>query len=138
MNIRPATSADIPAIVNVDPTWSAAELSSSLHTMGVTAWVAVDDHVIGHVLASSLAGVGEILLIAVDPRFRNRGIGADLLHTAHAHWRQLGVREAWLEVRSNNVQALRLYEANGWMRFGLRKRYYRDGTDAVRMHWRTE
>ena len=44
-----------------------------------------------------------------------------------------GEQPVWLEVRAGNEPALRLYEGLGYRRTGVRRRYYRDGEDAVLM-----
>jgi [ribosomal protein S18]-alanine N-acetyltransferase len=38
-----------------------------------------------------------------------------------------------LEVRASNAAAIALYEALGFERFNVRKRYYDDGEDGVEM-----
>jgi len=50
-------------------------------------------------------------------------------------WTELGVEEAFLEIRADNQAALRLYAELGWETAGTRTSYYRDGTDAVVMRW---
>ncbi|MHA6792768.1 ribosomal protein S18-alanine N-acetyltransferase [Pseudonocardia bannensis] len=75
----------------------------------------------------------EIHTIGVDPAYQRRGIGRALLLGL------LGVADAvgatvFLEVRTDNVAAQALYEAEGFTVVGLRKRYYRpSGADAYTM-----
>jgi ribosomal protein S18 acetylase RimI-like enzyme len=94
---------------------------------------ATANRIVGDVIASAVDGVGEIVLIAVDPQVRREGIGTALLGAVEAGWRDEGVTDAWLEVRADNAPAIALYRANGWAEAGVRSRYYRDGTDALRM-----
>ncbi len=44
-----------------------------------------------------------------------------------------GLESAWLEVRAGNVPAIGLYEQFGFIVNGQRKRYYKDGEDALLM-----
>lgn len=134
--VRPATVADADAIAAIDPTWSASDLAATLAAPATLAWVLVDDGaVIGHVLASAAEDEGEIVLIAVDPKRRRAGHGARLLSIAHDAWRARGVTRAFLEVRADNTAARALYARSGWSAAGVRRGYYRDGVDAVRMTW---
>ena len=42
-----------------------------------------------------------------------------------------GAAAMFLEVSESNLAARALYEAGGFARAGLRRRYYADGTDAL-------
>ena len=95
----------------------------------------VDDLLVGY---AGIARLGrtppfeyEIHTIGVDPEFQGQGIGrrmmTDLLDFAGPD----GV--VYLEVRTDNEPAIALYESLGFVRVGLRKRYYRTGADAYTM-----
>jgi ribosomal-protein-alanine N-acetyltransferase len=62
--------------------------------------------------------------IAVDPRWRRRGIATALLDAALDHGRVRGGRRAFLEVRASNLAAQTLYRQFGFHAAGIRKRYY--------------
>ena len=76
-----------------------------------------------------------MLIVAVHPSARRRGIGSALLGIAEAAWRAEQVSEGFLEVRAENEPAIALYQGHGWQETGRRRRYYRDGADAVVMRW---
>lgn len=96
------------------------------------AWVVVvDEQVVGFLLSSVVIDEAEILLLAVAPPWRRRGLGAALLDEATAGWRVDGVTTAYLDVRSDNSAAQALYRAADWYRAGQRTSYYADGTDAL-------
>lgn len=72
--------------------------------------------------------------VAVDPRWRRRGIAGALLEAALEHGRLRGARRAFLEVRVSNVAAQALYRRYGFEAAGIRRRYYdRPIEDAVIM-----
>lgn len=52
--------------------------------------------------------------LAVRPRFRRRGIGRLLVHTAEATCWDLGCRQMWLETHVAWTEALALYQALGY------------------------
>ena len=58
-------------------------------------------------------GSGYVDLLAVDPSERGRGLGTSLLLTAFECFARAGLREAWLDVASDNPRGLRLYDRAG-------------------------
>ncbi len=73
----------------------------------------------------------EVHTIGVDPAFHGRGIGRRLLDDLLTF---AGDGSVFLEVRTDNVAAIALYESVGFATIGLRKRYYPgSGADAYTM-----
>jgi ribosomal-protein-alanine N-acetyltransferase len=73
----------------------------------------------------------EIHTIGVDAAYQGKGIGRQLL-TALLEYANSGT--IFLEVRTDNVAAISLYESVGFVRVGMRRRYYRaSGADAYTM-----
>lgn len=85
----------------------------------------------GFALWRSLGDEAEILSIAVAPEHRRRGMAAALLDEVATSAAAEGMRALFLEVDAGNVAARRLYERAGFYRVGLRRRYYRNGADAL-------
>jgi ribosomal-protein-alanine N-acetyltransferase len=78
----------------------------------------------GFILCRAVAGEAEILTVAVDPAARRRGWGAALVEMAAGIAREAAAFEMFLEVAADNIAAIKLYEATGFERVGLRKGYY--------------
>nr|WP_042198915.1 ribosomal protein S18-alanine N-acetyltransferase [Kibdelosporangium sp. MJ126-NF4]CEL23617.1 Ribosomal-protein-S18p-alanine acetyltransferase [Kibdelosporangium sp. MJ126-NF4]CTQ93154.1 Ribosomal-protein-S18p-alanine acetyltransferase (EC 2.3.1.-) [Kibdelosporangium sp. MJ126-NF4] len=75
----------------------------------------------------------EIHTIGVDPEFQGQGIGKALLRDLLDHADNVHA-PVFLEVRTDNVAAIKLYEAHGFEQIGLRRRYYQpSGADAYTM-----
>ena len=73
----------------------------------------------------------EIHTIGVDAAYQGKGIGRQLL-TALLEYADGGT--IFLEVRTDNDAAISLYESVGFVRVGMRRRYYRaSGADAYTM-----
>ena len=66
----------------------------------------------------------ELLLIAVDPDYRGRGIGAQLLDRLGRRSAARGATRLFLEMRANNP-AESLYRRHGFEQIGRRPDYYR-------------
>lgn len=90
--------------------------------------------VIGYGCAWVVYDEGHILKIAVDPAFRNKGIGRALMEVLTENLQKRGVQDLWLEVRDQNEVARSFYRSLGFEEVGVRSRYYSDtGEDAVLM-----
>lgn len=77
----------------------------------------------GFVLSRQALDEEELLLIAVRPQERGRGLGAHLIARYVESARRRGVRRIFLEMRANNP-AHRLYSRCGFVPIGTRPRYY--------------
>jgi ribosomal-protein-alanine acetyltransferase len=69
---------------------------------------------------------GHILTVDVTPVYRRKGVAQKLLHKVEALLRERGIKECRLEVREDNVAALKLYQKTGYKRVGILEKYYGD------------
>ncbi len=92
------------------------------------------ERLIGYAGYWLIAGEVHISTIAVDPKFRRRGLGElILLNTLHLAYRH-DAALVTLEVRESNQAAQDLYKKYEFEIVGRRKRYYKDtGEDALLM-----
>jgi ribosomal-protein-alanine N-acetyltransferase len=88
----------------------------------------------GFALARSVLDEAELLLFAVSPEWRGRGIGARLLSYVQDDLKKSGVYTLMLEMRRGNP-AESLYTRHGFTPIGMRPKYYRtihgDRIDAI-------
>jgi ribosomal-protein-alanine N-acetyltransferase len=76
-----------------------------------------------------------IATIALEPAYRQHGIGKVLLAHALLQAYEEGARSSLLEVRRSNEAALALYRSAGYIEVGVRKKYYSDNKeDALLMN----
>jgi len=88
----------------------------------------------GYIVARETAGELHINNVAVRAQYRRRGIGIALLGQVIDEARRLGVKTAFLEVRSGNFAAQALYDRCGFKAIARRANYYSDPReDAVVM-----
>lgn len=73
----------------------------------------------------------EITNIVVRKDYRSQGIGNLLLKELINLSKDKNV--IYLEVNSKNINAIKLYEKNGFKKCGLRKKYYNNTDDAILM-----
>lgn len=84
-------------------------------------------------LTPSLPRPARLYSLAVAPSWRRRGVGTLLLDQVLALAVQGGYGELRLEVQRTNPNAIRLYQANGFVAGTILPQYYSDGTDGLRM-----
>ena len=85
--------------------------------------VGADGDLLGYGGISLVADEAEIITVAVDPRYRRRGIARCLME----HMLRLADQaraSVYLEVRESNIPARKLYAALGFSDAGVRKNYY--------------
>lgn len=86
----------------------------------------------GFIVYRIVVDEAEIITIGVNPEMRRNGIASAMIGIIEKMLKNQGVKKIFLEVASNNIAAQKLYENSGFVRVGLRPRYY-DGVDAILM-----
>ncbi|CAN5491801.1 hypothetical protein BH10ACT10_BH10ACT10_12340 [soil metagenome] len=131
MTLRRALPADLDDLVALDQqlfgadAWSAASVRDEVDADRVV--VAADPGLVGYVVTRPAGDAVDLMRIGVVPAVRRRGLARALLGAVTSDVRLL------LEVSAGNPGALAFYTAEGFEEIARRKRYYRDGSDAVVM-----
>lgn len=115
--------------------WSRAAYEDELVAPGRRYLAAVDESgtIVGYA-GIALAPDSEVMTVGVGGAWRRRGIGTRLLDALLAAAREVRARRVFLEVRTTDVGARRMYERAGFRAVGLRRGYYQpDGGDALVM-----
>src|SRR5205807_9307598 len=76
---------------------------------------------------------GHVVSVAVMPDYRRQGIGKELVLAAMKALELHGAEECFLEVRTANEDAVRLYKNMGFETSRVASHYYHDGADAYVM-----
>ncbi|WP_226018341.1 GNAT family N-acetyltransferase [Novosphingobium sp. FKTRR1] len=82
------------------------------------------DETAGFFLSRSVLDEEELLLFAIAPDHRHKGLGHTLLRRFIEEARARGIRRLFLEMRRSNPAGV-LYAAHGFEAVGIRPRYYR-------------
>lgn len=121
---RPATSADYPHFVRLfpelgvpDPVPTQARWDEDLAPRALFL-AAPDGAVVGYGLWALQGNTGYVIHVITDPALRQRGVGAALMEAFATRFRSLGLRAWCLNVKADNLPAIRLYE-----RFGFERAY---------------
>lgn len=140
--IRPARATDAGALAAIEnAAFSTDRLSERsflrlILSASASVLAAADgDTVVGYLVLLFRSGSSKARLysIAAAPERAGAGLGRTLLEAAEAEAARRGASTLRLEVRAGNFRAIRLYELNGYRRFGRLEGYYADGEAAFRL-----
>ena len=132
MEIKAMKEAQVPQIAALervcfsDP-WSEKSILSELENP-LSCWlVAMDgERLAGYVGSQTVLGETDMMNLAVDPDYRRKGLGKELILSLIEVLRQRESRCLTLEVRDSNAPARALYEGLGFQEIGRRRNYYRN------------
>ncbi len=102
------------------------ELNSNITTFYVAT---IGDKVVGYIGRYAYIDEAEILNFVVDANYQRQGIGQRLFDKIKEDLPQL--KKITLEVKASNTKALNFYYKNGFTKIDVRKKYYKDGEDAL-------
>lgn len=132
--IRPMEQADLPRCCQIeqyapDP-WTAQQMAEELEFSSARMFVALWQGELAGVAAFQLAADEATLnTITVHPNFRQKGIAAELLKKGLCELKEQGAECCFLEVRSQNTPARKLYEKLEFVEAGLRRGFYKNPSD---------
>lgn len=144
MRVRPATSDDLDALVQLENNFPTDRLSRAsfrhlLRRGHADVWVAVDSKVLaGNAVVLYRRGTktARLYSLVVHPTHHRRGIARALLTAAETAAAKRGWGELRLEVRPDNAAAIAFYRNHDYRTSEKLKAFYEDGTDALRMNKR--
>ncbi len=124
------TAEDIPKISEMEKRyfgqpWSAEGIRHYFDE-GLALFIVARDEkeTVGYACVACAADEGDLVSIAVDEDYRQKGIAAELLDIACGELKKEGVSKLFLEVRESNVPARKLYEKRGFLEAGRRRGFY--------------
>ncbi len=136
MQSHPSMVEQLDAIMDVmerafDPAfgeaWNRNQVRDALITPNTHVIVTQDEsgeRASGFLLSRAAPGEEELLLLAVTPAQRRKGVASNLVAAFKDQARSRGAERLFLEVRVNNP-AIRFYELCGFRQIGRRPNYYR-------------
>jgi ribosomal-protein-alanine N-acetyltransferase len=131
--LRPAEPGDIGAIAAIEKScfadpWSEESFRRLLDVAPAIFMVALfppEPALAGYIIAFAVEIDAEVLNVAVDPRYRGKGLAGQMVDAVLIELGVRGVRAAFLEVRESNSAARALYASRGFREIGRRPKYYR-------------
>jgi ribosomal-protein-alanine N-acetyltransferase len=136
---REANAFDLPVFVSLDKDlfpyspWSASQYKEEFSSPTRHFVVALDEqqNIIGYAgVFAPGAAEADILTVGVVPNHRGQGIAKALMALLTDWANAQGSTAMMLEVKSDNHEAIGLYESLGYLKLNVRKDYFGTGLDA--------
>jgi len=141
LTVRKATNQDLPAVYTIEnESFKDAYppfLIDLLLRLNPEIFLVAEEtgETLGYVVASQNRNEGNIVSIAVSPKYRGRNIGRRLMTEVLSILKKSGVETVRLEVRKSNIGAQSFYEALGFKYSHEASGYY--GDEDARVYYKT-
>lgn len=137
VNVRKMEFRDIKKVVELEEKYLLESLGEKLlaselseKNNGVSFYVIEnDDVVIGYIGRYYFFQEAEVLNFVVDESYQRQGYGQKLFDKVVEDMKD--VKKITLEVRASNIKGINFYTKNGFKQVGVRKKYYKNGEDAL-------
>ena len=126
---REISLGDLDGIVQIERAvnpfpWGEEALRDTIASSGHHLMSLREGRAVGFLLSSFVLDEAQLLLIGVSPDWQGVGVGGQLLKELINRSQDQGRKLIYLEVRSGNERALRLYRSLGFIDIGVRRDYY--------------
>ena len=126
---REISLGDLDGIVQIERAvnpfpWGEEALRDTIASSGHHLMSLREGRAVGFLLSSFVLDEAQLLLIGVSPYWQGVGVGGQLLEELINRSQDQGQKLIYLEVRSGNERAIRLYRSLGFIDIGVRRDYY--------------
>lgn len=126
---REISLGDLDGIVQIERAvnpfpWGEEALRDTIASSGHHLMSLREGRAVGFLLSNFVLDEAQLLLIGVSPDWQGVGVGGQLLKELINRSRDQGRKLIYLEVRSGNERAIRLYRSLGFIDIGVRRDYY--------------
>ncbi len=128
----------IDRIYEIDKTsseynWTKEQFAAELKTDKKFNVLFANEVVVGYIIYHTVIDEAEILNIVIDNEFKGKGYGTYLLKETIEELKKKSIKNVFLEVGEKNIVATALYEKFKFEKYNIRKKYYKDGENAILM-----
>ncbi len=138
IKLQKAQSKDVAFLVDlhketIGSSWNEEDMRNAIQKSDKNVYlITEDDSSVGYIIVDILSPEAEIINIAVMPEQQARKIGSSALDILMKELLVQGIESVFLEVRENS-KAVNFYKNHNFEVIGLRKQYYPNGENALRM-----
>ena len=130
INCCAARLADLSEVVLIEQNshfspWSKKSFEESIRAKNMFKIFLEKERIIGYYIALITQDQCELLNITVIKNNQNLGIGNFILNHLISFCKAHNVANMFLEVRTSNFTAIKLYKKNGFNELGIRNNYYK-------------
>jgi len=139
LEIRPMKHSDLTEVLKLEKAlfpidaWSEELFLAELAEVSISRDVSVavlDSKIVGYASFRYVGKQGDVNTVAVASDQQGKGIGTALMDWLESQAALRNVREIFLDVRSDNEPAMKMYAARGYERIDIRRNYYGNTIDA--------
>lgn len=140
-SMRPASEDDLKEVLRLEKEvhlapWTEEQFREELAKPYSHFWVVTDDEtdekIAAYIVFWQMDEI-QVLNIVTAPDYRRRGFAKMLLQKMVNQAIRAGIKKALLEVRRSNINAVQLYQAQGFNICQIRRQFYSNGEDAYQM-----
>ena len=111
--------------------WNQNQWKNELEKDYVTAiGIYLNNSILGVCVFHKIYDEAEIRYLSVHPSYKRIGLGKKLIYKIFKECKNENIKRIFLEVSIKNKQALGFYDYFGFETISIRKKYYKDGSDA--------
>ena len=112
--------------------WSKKQWDEEFKKEGIKVFgILLSNLVIGICVFHVVLDEAQINFFAINHKYRKKGFGTFLMSYLIKECEKLNINKLFLEVSHNNLTAERFYSRFNFSTVGIRRNYYRDGSDAL-------
>ena len=112
--------------------WSKKQWANELKKKGIKVFgISFSNLVIGICVFHVVLDEAQINFFVVNQKYRKKGFGSHLMSYLIKECEKLNINKLFLEVSQTNVVAEKFYSRFDFCTVGIRRNYYRDGSDAL-------
>jgi len=139
LEIRPMKHTDLTEVLKLEKAlfpidaWSEELFLEELAEVSISRDVSVavlDSQIVGYASLRFVGNQGDVNTVAVASNQQGKGIGTALMDWLESQAALRNVREIFLDVRSDNEPAIKMYASRGYERIDIRRNYYGNTIDA--------
>jgi ribosomal-protein-alanine N-acetyltransferase len=112
--------------------WSKKQWVNEFKKEGVKVFgLLVENFLIGICVFHVVLDEAQINYFVVDQKYRRKGFGSFLMDYLIKRCQKANINKLFLEVSHNNITAEKFYNNFDFFTVGIRRKYYKDGSDAL-------
>ena len=136
ISIKQINNKDIDLCYELDSNtislWSKKQWSNEFKKEGIKIFgLLITNLVIGICVFQVVLDEAQINYFVINQKFRKKGFGSYLMNYLIKKCESLNLKKLLLEVSQSNVTAERFYNRFDFSTVGIRKNYYKDGSNAL-------
>ena len=136
ISIKQINEKDIDLCYELDSStisfWTKQQWAGELKKEGTKVLVLfLSSLVVGICVFNVVLDEAQINFFVINQKYRKKGFGSYLMSYLIKHCENLNINKLFLEVSHTNITAEKFYSSFNFSTVGIRRNYYKDGSDAL-------